>query len=491
MNRIGTATLGILLAFATSLQAQLAPELDAYIEKARTDWNVPGIGLTVVKDGKLLVAKGYGFRRHGAPERVDAHTMFDIASLSKSFTAAAIATLVDDGKMRWDDPVRRYLPTFELRDAYRSQNATIRDLLAHRLGLERGDHLFVFGNYPTAEIVRRMRYLDELQGFRAGMLYHNLGYAAAGEAAAAAGGMPFADLLRTRLIEPLGMRESTVAINHDVGVTNHADGHTINDGVLVPIRAKKALNILGANAVNSTPHDMAKWLLFQLGDGTWEGKRLISEAAMTEMHDPQVVIPTTAQMRAARGVQFGAAYGLGWQVMDFRGHRMLWHSGGADGMPTFMAILPDDKIGVAVMVNTWSAPTLHGAIASRIFDTLLGVKEPRDWAGQPPKPTPREWPARIPDTKPSRPLDAYAGTYVDELYGDLAVTHDAGKLALQFGGGEIGDLEHWHLDTFRLRWRDRAYDWADALVAFALNAEGKPVRLDMRVGRHEVTGVRP
>ncbi len=483
--------LALALLIAVSAHAQWPAELDDYIESKRKAWEVPGIGLTVVRDGRVLVAKGYGVRRLGAPELVDAHTVFDTASLSKSFTSAVIATLVDEGKMRWDDPVRRHLPAFELRDPYRTQNATIRDLLAHRLGLENGNHLFTFAEYPKAELLRRMRLLDETYPFRGGFVYSNLGYMTAAEAAAAAADKPFPELLRTRLLEPLGMTESTVAINHDVGAPNHADGHSIIDGRLQPIRAKKALEILGANAVNSTPLDMAKWLLFQLGDGTWEGKRIISAEAMDEMHEPQTIIPTTPQMRASRGVQFFAAYGLGWQVMDFRGRRMLWHSGNANGMPVYMALLPDEKIGVCVMVNSWNAPVLHGALASRIFDVLLGVKEPKDWAGTPEPPRPSNEPKRIAGTQPSRPLDAYAGTYADDLYGDMTVALRDGKLTLQFGPGLVADLEHWHYDVFRARWRDRTYEYADTMVTFALDPEGTPRRLTMQVWRTEIDARRP
>ena len=483
--------LALALFLAASAHAQWPAELDAYIENARKKWEVPGIGLTVVRDGQVLVAKGYGVRRAGEPHPVDAHTMFDTASLSKSFTAAVIATLVDEGKMRWDDPVRRHLPAFELGDPYRTQHATIRDLLAHRLGLENGNHLFVFAEYPKAELLRRMRFLNETYSFRGGFVYSNVGYMAAAEAAASAAGKPFPELLRTRLLEPLGMSESTVAIHHDVDAPNHADGHAVIDGKLQPIRAKKALEILGANAVNSTPHDMARWLLFQLGDGTWEGKRIISQAAMQEMHEPQMIIPTTPQMRASRGVQFFAAYALGWQVMDFRGHRVFWHSGNANGMPSYMVILPDEKIGVCVMVNSWNAPFLHGALASRILDVLLGVKEPKDWAGSPEPPRAPEEPKRIAGTEPSRPLDAYAGTYADELYGDMTVALRDGKLTLQFGAGLVADLEHWHHDVFRVRWRDRTYEYADTMAAFALDAEGTPRGLKMRVWRVEIDAARP
>lgn len=483
------ALLVVLFAAATA-QAQWPADLDAYIENARRQWEVPGIGLTVVRDGKVLAAKGYGVRRHGSPELVDGHTVFDMASLSKSFTSAAVATLVDEGKMRWDDPVRKHLPAFELRDPYRTQNATVRDLLAHRLGLERGDYLFVFGRYSTAEIIRRMRYLDEVQPFRATLTYHNLAYAAAAEAAASAAGMPFPELLRTRLVDPLGMTESTIAVNHDVGSPNHASGHAVIDGVLQPIRAKKGLSVLGADSINSTPHDMAKWLLFQLGDGTWEGKRLVSAAAMAEMHEPQILIATTPEMRKSRGVHFFAAYGLGWQIMDYQGHRMLWHSGGADGMPTYMAILPDDHIGVCVMVNTWSAPTLHGAIAARVLDTLLGL-ETKDHAARPEPPGPPAPPKRTTGTHPSVPLDAYTGTYVDELHGDMTVKRTAGKLTLQFAGGETADLEHWHHDVFRVRWQDRTYSWADTFAAFALDAEASPRSFRMPLGRAVIEASRP
>lgn len=498
MKRIFFWAVGVIF-LTGNLHAQIAPELDTYIESARKQWNVPGVTVTIVRDGKLVAAKGYGIRRHGAAELVDEHTMFDIASLSKSFTAAAIATLVDEGKMRWDDPVRRWLPQLEFVDPYRTSTVTIRDLLSHRVGVEQGNFVMRFTNYDTAEVLRRMRYLKERDPFRTSMIYSNLGYAAAAEAAAAAAKMPFAELVRTRLVEPLGMRETTVGVPHTL-VANYAWSHARIDNKVTPIRTKKLMNALGANAVNSTAHDIAKWLLFSLGDGTWEGKRIISPEAMSDMQSPQNIIPTTAQMRAARGVHYFAAYGLGWQVMDFRGHKMLWHSGSADGMPVYMAILPADKIGVAVMTNSWESGTLHGALAARIIDTLLG-NTPRDWAQEAYDSGARAVEranadraamekARIANTKPSRPLEAYAGKYVDTLHGDLVITHKDGRLEFVFAGGEAATLEHWHHDVFRLRWTDRANDWADTLVAFGLDTNAVPNRLEMTLGRDRISGLR-
>jgi CubicO group peptidase (beta-lactamase class C family) len=479
------------LTYAAS--AQLPKELHDYIEDARRKSNTPGIAIAVVKDGKVLAAEGYGVRTLGSPETVDENTVFDTASLSKSFTAAVIATLVDEGRMRWDDPVRRYLPQLEFVDPYRTANVTVRDLLAHRIGVEQGTAMFRFTGYDIAEVIRRMRFLEERDPFRTSMIYFNLGYAALGEAAAAAAKTAFVDLVRTRLLQPLGMHDSTAGVSHTLA-PNHASSHGIVDGRHVPIRTKKLDNLQGANAVNSTARDMARWLLFSLGDGTWEGKRIISAEAMEEMHAPQVVIPTTAAFRTARNVRFFAAYGLGWQVMDYGGHRMLWHSGSADGMPVYMCILPDDRLGVLVMTNSWESGTLHGALAARILDTLLGNPLQDTAAGaieaQRRASAPAPEPPRIANTKPSRPLDAYAGTYVDTLYGDMVITHDGGKLTLQFGGGEKADLEHWQYDLFRVRWQDRVNGWADTFAAFALDPAGTPRRLDLRVARDEIEAVR-
>ena len=201
MKRLFFCALGVIF-LTCSVNAQMPPALDAWIEAARLEWKAPGVSVTIVKDGKLFVAKGYGVRELGKPEPVDENTMWDIASLAKSFTTAAIATLVDEGKMRWDDPVRRHLPGFELSDDYRSLNVTIRDLLCHRSGIERGDFLWRFTNYDTREVIRRTRYMEMREPFRATFSYNNVGYTIAGEAAAAAAGMSWSDLVRTRLLEP-------------------------------------------------------------------------------------------------------------------------------------------------------------------------------------------------------------------------------------------------------------------------------------------------
>ncbi|MDQ3519190.1 MAG: serine hydrolase, partial [Gemmatimonadota bacterium] len=291
-------------------------ELDAYIAKAVEDWEIPGLSIAIVRNDSVIVVKGYGVREMGKPDKVDEHTVFDAASLTKSFTATAVAMLVDEGKLRWDDPSR--------------------------------------------------------------------------------------------------------------------------------------------------------WLRFHLGDGTWEGRRLVSEAAMQEMHSPQLIIPTTPAFRTARLVNFFAAYGLGFQVMDYRGHPMLWHTGGGDGQLAYMALLPREKLGVAILVNTWIAPVIHGTLAARVLDTYLDITPLRDGSAEGlqgrPAQQQRTRDARkavrdsiVRGSTPPRPLSAYAGSYIDSLYGDLTMRIERGALVLRMGR-EAADLVHRRAHTFLVRWRDPVFD---------------------------------
>jgi CubicO group peptidase (beta-lactamase class C family) len=471
----------------------LPPELDAYIAKALAEWEVPGMGLAVVRRDTVLVAKGYGVRELGKPGRVDENTVFDVASLTKSFTAAAAAVLVDEGKLAWDDPVRRWLPWMEFPDPYLSREVTLRDLLSHRTGLEAANFSFRFTGRDRLEALRQVRWMRPQAPFRTRQVYNNILYSAAGEVTAAAAGTSWAEVMRTRLFQPLGMRSTTVEEELD-RTGNVAAPHAPMGGVQRPIRARNDLNIAPAGGVFSTAADMARWLRFQLAGGVLDGRRVVSAAAMAEMHHPWTMIPTTPEMRAARQVEHYAGYGLGWNVMDYRGRPLLWHSGNAEGMPSYMAILPRDGIGVVVMLNTWAAPFLHGELTARILDTLLGLPT-RDYSGELMARTheaerrarearAREDSARVRGTRPTLPLDAYAGVYADSLYGEIAVAREGEKLTLRMGKGEVADLEHWHHDTFRVLWRDPLFrEYFSTLVTFSLDARPAPAMLGMRLNR--------
>ncbi|MCI0356836.1 MAG: serine hydrolase [Acidobacteria bacterium] len=476
-------------------------ELDAYIGRALQDWGVPGAAVAIVKDGRVVAATGYGVRRLSEPQGVDAHTVFDIASLAKSFTASATAVLVDEGKLRWDDTLRVHLPSVELPDACLSHEVTLRDLLAHRVGLEPGNAMFRLAGFDTKEMLGHLRYLKARSPLRTDLVYSNVLYTAAGEAAAAAAGTDFRTLVTTRLLQPLGMGETRVGANL-LEQPNAASPHAVLEGRHQPIRWRTMdHNTDPAGGMVSSAADMAKWLLFHLGDGTWEGKRIISPQSMEEMRSPQNIIRTTPAMRSARLVEHFAAYGFGWNVMDYRGRPMLWHSGNGDGMPVYMAVLPNEQLGVLVMLNTWNAPLLHGALANRIADFYLGAP-PRDWSGealgryrkgleQDRQAAGARDSLRDPDAKPRLPLERYAGKYSAPLYDSLLITQEAAQLTLQVGKGQKAHLEHWHHDTFRVRWHDAVFrEFYPAFLTFTFDEAGRVDGLKTQFNRDRVEAPR-
>jgi CubicO group peptidase (beta-lactamase class C family) len=504
MRRLIQCIAFLLVAVSLRAAEQFPPDLDRYIENARREWNVPGLAIAVVKDDAVVVAKGYGVRKLGESAPVDEHTRFDIASLTKSFTAAAAGVLVDGGIVRWDDRVRDRLPSVVFSDPYIDANASLRDLLSHRVAVAPANAMWYFTRYDTAEVLRRVRFLEPQGRFRADMVYWNVGYLIAGELLAKAAGTSWAELVRTRVLAPAGMRESTAGeVLAQSG--NVASPHVVIDGVQQPVVPHLTINVAPAGApggVLSTASDMARWMRVQLNDGEIDGKRVVSKAALDEMRSPQVIIATTAAMRAARNVEHFATYGFGWNIMDYRGEPMFWHSGNADGMPVYMAILPRKKLGVVVMVNTWAAPFLHGALAGRILDHYLGVAAPPDSSAialaaqrradaRDADEQKKLEAGRVKDTKPSRPLDDYIATYTDRVIGDVHVRRDGDRLTLQVAQGEIADLRHWHYDTFEVVWRDPLYRSSyETFATFTLGIAGKPERLRMRLNREVIDASR-
>ncbi|HEX2079002.1 MAG TPA: serine hydrolase [Longimicrobium sp.] len=483
------------------LAAGFPPELDAYLERALREWQIPGMAIAVVRNDSVLVAKGYGVKELGRPGRVDEHTVFDAASLTKSFTATAVAMLVDEGKMRWDDPVVQHLPDLVLPDPYLTRNATVRDFLSHRTGLHGSNMMW----YPTSvdrpEVLRRMRFVRASAPFRTGMVYSNIGYTVAGEAAARAAGTSWEDLVRRRIIRPLGLTSTVASYADTERMPNVASPHALIGGVQRPIRREVQRSAIApAGDVQSTVTDLATWMRFHLANGVLDGRRLVSDSSMQEMHSPQAIIATTPGMRAARQVEFFAAYGLGWQVMDYRGHPMLWHSGNGDGQIAYMALLPKDRLGVVVLVNTWAAPFVHGALASYILDVYLGL-EPRDHSAEALARVPAMREAQeaarrrlveglVPGSSPPLPLAAYAGTYVDSLFGPVSVRVEGRGLVMQMDRGQQADLLHQEDDTFVVRWRDEILrEFFGTRVEFG--AASDCVRgLQMRLNRDSIAATR-
>jgi CubicO group peptidase (beta-lactamase class C family) len=454
-----------------------------------------------VRNDSTLIAKGYGVRELGKPGRVDANTVFDIASIAKSFTATAAAILVDRGVLHWDDPVRRHLPDLVLPTEELTANATVRDFLSHRTGLESANMMWVLTAVDRAEVLRRMSHVRPQAPLRQTMIYSNIGFTIAGEAAAAAARMGFEELLRDLVIKPLRLTSTTWTYEQTARMPNVASPHATIAGRQQPIRREKQRQpIAAAAAVQSTANDLTRWMRLHLNNGVLDGTRFVSDSTMRAMHSIQVPIATTAAMRAARLVQDSVVgYGMGWQIMDYRGHPMLWHTGNGDGQIAFMALLPRDRLGVVVMVNTWSAPFVHGALVNRILDAYLGAA-PRDWSADALARVPamlqardsaaRAMVAMRSPTPPPLALDAYAGRYDHPLFGPVFLRVEGSGLTLQMGDGQVADLEYHGANAFWVRWRDLLFRENYGTHVFFEGAGASISSLRVRINRDEFTAQR-
>jgi CubicO group peptidase (beta-lactamase class C family) len=459
------------------------------------DWEVPGLALGVVKDGVVVMARGYGVRKAGDPAPVDEHTLFAIGSCTKSFTATALGMLVDEGKVGWDDPVTKHLPRFQLHDPYATREITVRDLLCHRSGVG-GNPLYYFdATLSRDEILRRFRYLPPTSGFRSRYEYQNLLYLAAGQIVPSVTGKTWDDFVRDRIFLPLGMRASNTSVTALPPGGNLATPHYNLMGPRRPVSWMPFDHMAPSASINSNVMDMTRWMQLQLGQGTYDKKQLLLQATVREMHTPQMVMPLEGDEARVNPLSHFMTSGLGWVLQDYRGRKVVSHSGGTSGMTSVVAMVPEEGLGVVVLVNvTGSVASLTTAVQYRVFDAFLGAP-PRDWSAELLKvgqaraarrreAAAREEGGRIRGTKPSLPLDHYPGTYTDELYGEVKVTRQQGRLVLRYGTAVIGDLEHWHYDTFRATWKEPFLP--KGLVTFHLNARGKVE--DVRI---EVPGLDP
>lgn len=470
-------------------QIALPPKFDAYVAQVLRAFTVPGAAVAIVKDGKVVLAKGYGVRRLGDTAPVDARTRFGIASNTKVFTATAIALLVEEGKLEWDAPVTRYLPWFAMYDPYVTHELTVRDLLVHRsgLGLGAGDLLWwPPTTYDRKEIARRIRFIKPATSFRSAYAYDNVLYLVAGEVIEAVSGGSWEDFVRNRILARVGMSNSDV-LHSGAGAgtgANVASPHAEVNDTVRPVAPFLSDNTNPAGGIMSGAEDMAKWMMVQLDSGRVAGEsRLFSPASTAQIWRDVTPVPINPAPPGLPHLRpnFGG-YALGLGVRDYRGHKLLEHTGGLPGYVSKVAMIPDLRLGVVVLTNQESGAAFN-AIAYRVLDTYLGAK-PADYVGVYQK-LATQGKAQLADLErqaagsrdstsgPSLPLARYAGTYRDEWYGDVSLAMENGVLVMRFSRSPslVGDLRHWQHDSFIVRWRDRELR-ADAYVTFALNPDG-------------------
>jgi len=495
------------IALAAALLASAAPAappagFEQRVEQLRKQFGVPGVTIAIVENGQVTLAHGWGVRDITTNAPVDADTIFFTGSTGKAFTNAALATLVDAGKINWDDKVIDHMPDFRMWDPWVTREMTIRDLLVHRsgLGLGQGDLLFLPNStLSRKETVRRIRYLKPATSFRSDYAYDNILYMAAGQLIEEVSGQTWERYIHDHVFGPIGMNRSTDSDSEFQANPNHARPHSRSSGAIHGLGTQTPLDENATIAQNAAPagglaisaNDMSRWLLTQLGRGKIPGsdKPLFSPEQSEVMWTPLVIQPIPhypAEFAVAQ--PHYNLYALGWDRTDYRGAHLVTHDGAVLGSQATVALIPDKNVGIFIAANSEDGEIIRG-LEYELLDHYLGQPQshwPEKWhdfkmarlnAAAKAVQTAEAKPAAV---GPSLPLDRYAGDYTDPWYGTIQVRKTANGLSIQFphSSGMEGPLTHYQYDTFKT---NPALDWVEpAYVSFSIDANGKVDRVTMK-----------
>lgn len=462
-------------------------ELDAYIEKGRVDWKIPGMAVVVVKSGKILLSKGYGVRELGKPEKVDTQTLFACASTTKAMTVACMGTLVDEGKVKWDDKVVEYLPEFQLYDPWATRELRIRDLFTHNSGVGNADFVWTVMDISPSEILKKMRYVKPSYSMRSSFIYQNIFYIAAGAVIEKVSGKSWENFIQERIFNPLKMTR-TAPMRKYIKDDNQVKPHFEVEKVIKPIGYTKDDAVGPAGSVWSCVDDMAKWMACMLDSSKYEGGRLLKAQTWAEMFKPQTLVPASQFYPTMQILKPNwTTYGLGWFQHDYKGKKINYHTGSLSGLVAIHAQLPEEKLGIYVFENLDHAELRH-ALVYKTFDLFGLGNATRDWSkefqtlyegltAKAEKEKKDSENARVTTTSPSFPLDAYTGKYSDPLYGELEITLNGTQLMIDINHFEKATVRHWHYDTFRGMYQ---HDWdGPATATFSVNTKGELVKVNL------------
>ena len=494
MKRLSILFTIALLSFNT-ISAQIAEkELEELVQNTMKTFNVPGIAVGIIKDGKLVLAKGYGVSNIKTNQKVDANTLFGIASNSKAFTASALAILVDEGKIKWDDKVIQYLPEFKMYNDYVTKEFTIRDLLTHRsgLGLGAGD-LMIWPDghdFTPKDIVKNIQYLKPVSGFRAQYDYDNLLYVIAGEVIEKVSGKSWCDFVEERLMQPLEMNNSASSWNRLKDTTNVIVPHVPTNGKLEIVPRYTNPIFDAAAGLYASVNDLSHWLIMQMNDGNYNGKQLFSKESHDEMWKSQTILPLRNSYPYTTNFK---SYGLGWQLSDFNGHLQVSHTGGLDGIVTQTIMFPKEKLGIIVLTNQQSG-TAFNVISNTIKDSYLGFskfnhleylsKERASKEDDADKITDEVWTKvnqNLKDKKLKIDVKKYVGTFKDNWFGEVTISEKKGKLyfASKRSKRLVGEIFFYKEQNFVVKWNVRSFN-ADAHIFFELDTEEKANHFTMK-----------
>ncbi len=493
----GTAVITVIvLCLVTALgvpavhsQEDKLKRIDAFIETTMKQYGVPGASVAVVKDGEIIYLKGHGLRKTGTEEKVDENTIFQLASVTKTFTAASVAAMVDRGKMGFDEEVMKTIPNFALKDPYPTRYTTPRDLLAHRTGLPAftGD-LFDHLGYTREEVIKRVRHIEPACSFREKANYSNVGYFLAGEAAAYAAGAQWEDVVTENLLKPLEMKRTGFTRTLDQQ-SNVASPHAVVNGKTGTIPNNLQAVLTAAGAMTSTASDLSRYMIMLLDGGKYGGREVLKEASVKAMFTPAMVDEPGFAELPPISEDTGFDYGLGWGIYYWKNHKILEKGGALDGMRSVVVLVPELRLGIAVLANM-NLTVLPEAVRAYVLEEYLGeagynmqaeimqrskkleAMIGMDTVVKPENPKPA-----------SKRISAYTGTYENDLYGKFAVLEDGDKLKVEAGPAKYtGALIHVNYDTFHLKWP--IFISIPDEVTFVIDARGDVTEfIDSHLGR--------
>jgi CubicO group peptidase (beta-lactamase class C family) len=438
----------------TFSQTDKITKIDSFIVASMSQWKMPGFAVAIVKNDSVIFSKGYGVKDLRTGESVDENTLFMIASCSKAFTTAALARLVDQGKLKWDDPAIKYLPGFHTYDPWVTKEITIRDLVTHRSGLETfsGDILWLGSTYDAKEVIRRSQFLKPTSSFRSKYGYQNIMYSVAGSVIPVLTDTSWSDFIKYNFFKPLGMNNSVTSISEMKENGNFAQPHKFKNGEVAAYPEFYSIETVApAGAINSSVRDMTNWIRLQLNKGQFGGRKIFSERQSTEMWANHTPIGTSN-------------YGLGWFIRYWNGKKIYNHGGGMPGMISEVALIPEEKLGLVILSNYETG--MVAAVKNYILEVINNIPA-KDWnktmldawnrrldAFE--KENKRREEVRVKDTKPSLPPEKFAGIFEDKMYGKAEILLKDNALHLQLLPSPTmrGELKHYHFDTFYIDWED-------------------------------------
>ncbi len=470
-----------------SLPSFIKDSLDNYINTALHEWQIPGAAICIIKDGKIVVMKGYGVRELGSTELVDQNTLFMIGSNTKAFTATALAMLQAENKLSLNDKVQKWLPDFKMYDPWVSKEVIVRDLLCHRLGFEtfQGDFMYFDSDLTKEEVRAKMALVKPVYSFRSRWGYCNAAFLTAGEIIPKVTGQPWNVFVTENIFKPLGMDRSLALASAVPTASNMAAAHTLVKGQLRKIPFGKIDNLASAGSISSSVNDLSHWVSLQLNDGMYDGKRVIPAQAIRLTREPNSIMGGGSQFFNRGNFTL---YGLGWVLEDYQGKKIVSHTGGVNGFVTSVTLIPEEKLGIVVLTNT-DANVLYEALKWEVLDAFLklpyrgyskvflkGFNEQQQ--------AEQLWLQKKKDTI-SMAMDtisavAYAGEYKSEVYGKMNISQENGKLIARFEHhkGRFAELQPLSPGRVLASFNDPLYgikEWEFKLV------KGKPVSVTVRV----------